>query len=383
MKDEVKSNGRNIVIVLNIRLDNFYAFRNFEMKLTYPKKIVGSNIEEEYLVGFPNFRYKKVNILMGANASGKTTFGKMLMDIFNFIDKKNYDKLVNSISDKTRDASFQMDFVSTSNTMYRIAGIIHPDSTGRYGSDCIDIDVLSTEIGTNDSYESSLKKMLKKQFNKCDSYIEELEKIEEIYWMFEYPTDSKEKDFINFKNVGEKFPQILERTLRALDPAIQSVRKSTEVDDAYVISMYDKSVVIQDGEQLKTELLSSGTKAGIGVACIISSVLQGLNSFYYCDEKFSYIHSDIEKAILTVLIEKIRPNEQLFFTTHNTDILDLDLPKHSFTFMKKNSEEHPYIECISASQLLKRNTDSLRKAVENDLFSTAPSVDSIFDLLNI
>ena len=29
------------MIILNVELDNFYAFRNFKMNLTYPKKIVG------------------------------------------------------------------------------------------------------------------------------------------------------------------------------------------------------------------------------------------------------------------------------------------------------------------------------------------------------
>ena len=54
------------------------------MNLSYPKKIVNSSIENEFLTGFTNFRYKKVNILMGANATGKTSFGKMLMNIFHF-----------------------------------------------------------------------------------------------------------------------------------------------------------------------------------------------------------------------------------------------------------------------------------------------------------
>ena len=67
---------RTVMVVLDVRLDNFYAFKNFHMKLTYPKKIVGSSIKEEHLEGRPNFRYKKVNIIMGSNASGKTYFDK-------------------------------------------------------------------------------------------------------------------------------------------------------------------------------------------------------------------------------------------------------------------------------------------------------------------
>ena len=79
------------MVILDVCLDNFYAFKNFHMNLTYPKKIVGSSIGDEHLAGHPNFRYKKVNIIMGGNASGKTTFGYMLMNIFNFIERKNYE----------------------------------------------------------------------------------------------------------------------------------------------------------------------------------------------------------------------------------------------------------------------------------------------------
>lgn len=88
MKSEEIIKRGDTVIVLDVRLDNIYAFRNFHLNLTYPKKIVGSCIEDEHLAERPNFRYKKVNIIMGANASGKTTLGHALMYIFNFLSKK-------------------------------------------------------------------------------------------------------------------------------------------------------------------------------------------------------------------------------------------------------------------------------------------------------
>lgn len=43
-------------------------------------------------------------------------------------------------------------------------------------------------------------------------------------------------------------------------------------------------------------------------------------TFYYCDEHFSYIQSDIEKRIFGVMLDRISNNERLIFTTHNTDI---------------------------------------------------------------
>lgn len=65
------------------------------------------------------------------------------------------------------------------------------------------------------------------------------------------------------------------------------------------------------------------------------------------------------------MLDCIGENQQLIFTTHNTDMLDLNLPKHSYVFLRKCLEDGAYIvSAISASDVLKRNTDSLRRAVE-------------------
>ena len=59
--------------------------------------------------------------------------------------------------------------------------------------------------------------------------------------------------------------------------------------------------------------------------------------------------SYIEKEILSLMIN------ELFFTTHNLDMLDLPLCKHSFNFLKK--EDHG-ISVVNVADYLKKNTDS-------------------------
>ena len=92
---------------------------------------------------------------------------------------------------------------------------------------------------------------------------------------------------------------------------------------------------LKEGKLLNREVLSSGTAEGIDVALFLASMMSGQHSFYYCDEHFSYIQSDIEKMIFTLMMERVQNNEQLIFTTHNTDLLELNLPKHSFVFLRK------------------------------------------------
>lgn len=382
MKSEEITTRRDTMVVLNAKFDNFYAFKNFHINLTYPKKIVGSCIKEEHLEGRPNFRYKKVNIIMGANASGKTTFGRMLMKIFNFIDKKNYELLTDAICDRSKDASFVLDMAFRSNILYRISCVVTPCAEEKYNPEHFKVEVRTENILVKDNYETCVKRMEEKPYLSEDNYIDELEKIERLDWIFEYPEDTGRT--LRLPDKDEKFRFVLENLLKALDPSIIAVDTSKEMKNTYVIRLKDQDVVLQSGSRFDTSILSSGTKAGVEVAQIVAALIQGQYTFYYCDEKFSYIHSDIEKAVLSLMIDYIGANAQLFFTSHNTDILDMSLPKHAFAFFRKElSNVDCPITCIEASSLLKRNTDSLKNAVENDLFSCAPSVDLIFAIADM
>ena len=51
---------------------------------------------------------------------------------------------------------------------------------------------------------------------------------------------------------------------------------------------------------------------------------------------------------------------QLFFTTHNLDILDLLLCKHSFNFLKKDDSG---ISMVNIATYLKKSTDEFRNEV--------------------
>lgn len=72
------------MIVLNLELDNLFAFEDFKINFSYPKKVENSSIKDEFLKDRPNFRYKKVNILLGTNSTGKTSIGKAMMAILTF-----------------------------------------------------------------------------------------------------------------------------------------------------------------------------------------------------------------------------------------------------------------------------------------------------------
>lgn len=107
---------------------------------------------------------------------------------------------------------------------------------------------------------------------------------------------SRKEENLNFqKEILKIYITVLEKTLKALDPSIEKVEELNDIDDSYVIRMKSKNVIIQEGSIVNESILSSGTKAGLEIARIVGSILTNRNQFYYCDEKFSYVHSDIEK----------------------------------------------------------------------------------------
>ena len=239
----------------------------------------------------------------------------------------------------------------------------------------------SEEIRVNDSYESCLRRLEKKQHVFSDNYNEELDKIDGVSFLSIHPDDLQ--NGIQIPANSKVFPAVLETVLKTFDPSIGRVIKMNKkgVKDAYAVFWTGGTFFIQQGMNLSGSVLSSGTREGIGIARLLASVIEREHSVYYCDEKFSFVHTEMEKAILSLMIEAIGPNRQLFFTTHNTDILDMALPKHSYIFFKKDvRDNHQPIKNLSADSFLKRNTDSLKRAVENDLFGVAPETEPLFRL---
>lgn len=349
------------MIIMNLELDNIYGFKNFKMNFAYPKKIVGSTIENEHLPLRPNFRYKKVNIIMGGNASGKTTLGKAIRDIFNYIVHKRDSRLFESICDKKNNGKFCIDLVSADNVMYRFDGEIFPEDKE------IIKRIQKASIAKNDSYEICCKKLKES---------DELDKRMKLGWHFALNEGS---EAILIDKIEKTLRlKVLEKVLQSLDTDIISVEK-LDVEDSYVIKKANQDIIVQEGEVINESKLSSGTVAGIRIADLISSIILRENGFYYCDEKFSYVHSDLEQAFLSVMINKLGEGEQLFFTSHNMDLLDMNLPRHSFSFLRKREK----IEVVYPSEYIKKNDISLRNAMENDVFDVVPSRDKIYGLEDI
>ena len=360
------------MIVLKLKLDKIYEFNDFEIDFTYPKKVVNSIIEEEHLAGRKRFRYKKAVILMGANATGKTSLGRVLSLVFLSLGNMDPRYLFPIMTENG--ASLSIDFVNNDYRLQRLTAEVVDEGLA------LEYHYYSSEIEPMDSYEKCAKK-LQDQTDLFDKHENADELIGKINYRFSYPEIQRT---LSLKGIDKKD---LLKTFRAvigtLDPSLRNIEIAKELKDSFIIRRREQEIIIQEGKLLDRELLSSGTVEGIDIAIFLASMLSKDPCFYYCDEHFSYIQSNIEKRIFGIMLDRIPENGQLIFTTHNTDMLDLNLPKHTFVFLKKVSEDGNWkVKAVSASDYLKRNTDSVRSAVENDVFGSLPN-DSMLDALEI
>ena len=62
------------MIVLDLELKGIYGFNDFHINFSYPKKIVNSIIDQEYLKGRERFRYKKAVMLQERPALERLCF---------------------------------------------------------------------------------------------------------------------------------------------------------------------------------------------------------------------------------------------------------------------------------------------------------------------
>ena len=184
-REQIDKRGGRIMIIMDIKVDNLYAFKKFHMNMSYPKKIVGSTIEYEYLEDRPNFRYKKVNIIMGGNATGKTTLGKLLMLFANYFKDGGSKRFVNVINDKQKEASLEIDFVTDNNVLYRFMMNISPKNGEEYTEKDVKVVINCEDINKNDNYETCAKRLDNKD---CCSI--SYEAIDTRGWHFSYPQDA-------------------------------------------------------------------------------------------------------------------------------------------------------------------------------------------------
>ena len=373
------------MIIMRLKIDNFYSFKDFEINFSYPRKVKNSLIEHEFIEKIPNFRFKKLNIIMGANSAGKTTFGKMLRNIFNFIAKQRVDLLLEAVNKEGTEAMFELDIVlkeENKYNLYRLNVVVEKIMLNE-DNEHLNIKKMKLSKATlnkNDSYERAIERLdVVKKYSQEENEKNETEKIlDEINgfgWFFNFPQSNNLTKKIKNLNVASNI-------LKTFDNTIQNIKEIENTENGYQIIFKNRdSVLLQNGKIVDRDILSSGTEEALGIIFAIDQMIQEPDRPFYIDEKFSHAHSELEKSILSIMIDIMGNESQLFFTTHNSDILTMNFPTHSFTFLSKR--EDGKIKVTYPEDMIKRNGRNLINYVKNNVFDTIPDDELIYDIIDI
>ena len=365
--------------VLKVKFDNIICFNDFEADFTYPKKLVKTTVDNEFLSNYPNIRYRKVNIVVGSNATGKTSLGKAIWKTFLFLDNKEAKTIKEMVSDQNKDAYILMDCVFPEGIFFRVEIKIKTNEE-------ILVKYQRVELSRDDSYETIVSR-LNNDESEFRNYLQELEHVSMSGWNFIFPSIESGFDIISCNYEKEErleFAKVLEKVLKTFDLSVNHVKPSSELENSYIVSFASgaKTIAITNGEKLsEIKMLSSGSKYAINIAGAIYAIKKHKNGFYFIDEQFSYVNPDLEIACLTTMVNLLNDGEQLFFTSHDVEILGLPFPNHSFNFLKKeNVDDKVYIKMINAASLEKRNNVNIKNLYDNDYFDVAPDTHLIFEL---
>lgn len=406
------------MIITRLYVENLYCFKSTELDLSYTRFPLNERIDSEYLEDRPKFYFKKVCILSGANATGKTSLGKILLGIQLFITRVVIDNNYLVIGNHDVPARFTVDFVIPStNNLYRVDCYLRRYENVTYVTS---LNFGHVYIRQNDSCRVATKRLtdlFSRGIVKTDHYsltdsnryvssdaigiVEAQNVFKDIFgvnnfgWHYVFSENDESSSSVHDIKVD-----ILKKILMTFDPSVTNVvqliaendknKKKRTIEGFSVRFKNGEAVVIgTTGKPDDPNRLSRGTFESIKVARLLSRIISdydndkhndyGITSTYFLDEKMAFAHTELEQLILTILISKLSRYSQLFYTTHNVDVLDLNLPAHSYTFIKKESDNAIFIEALS---LAKKNDRSLRSLVQNNCFGTKPDDELLFEILS-
>lgn len=406
--------------ILSLRCDNLFMFKDFFVDFTYKRKRGQKEYEiskQDALFHDSKIYVRKRLIILGGNASGKTTFGRLLCAINNFIVgrevKPSAVNLYQALCDKEKDGFFSVEFVVSIPNIetkkieywaYRIGCTF--DINGKqkeflkrvrvYKSytidklrECLDREpeILSdVDFDKADSLiEEAVRRrdnapfnsiLLKEPENK--KYLNELNFSIGFYYLFSSFADTS-RDISNIVPI-ELFNQVLPK----IDNSISSVEllatEETNVKtNSYLIRFkHGDPLTVPDNDLMRADRdrLSHGTYEVLSFLEILAELRKRKDNIFYIDEQLAHLHPELEAYLLMKFFYS-DASSQLFFTSHDNDLLKLNVPSRTFLLFKRNEDQSN--TAMFMDEVLPENVRNIRYYYDNDYFGIMPDYSVLDD----
>ncbi|MDM2722697.1 AAA family ATPase [Citrobacter youngae] len=391
-----------------IKIDNLFCFANSTLDLSFSRAPVNSSLEGEHIEGYEKFYFKKVCVVSGANASGKTSLGRVMLAVLRFLSNGVFNPDPLKITDKTKPAYIEVDFFQS-----HLKCLFRTGVWLQATDDTVSVEKIamaSVDLRKMDSCAKTTKRLdavweaqefelngpnryFSTENTNPKDFTKHLADLEFILgWHFILSENQENTD-----KISRIKKNVLKSILKTFDNTVKSVSGLTVKDDegkedlqgySVVFNNGDKVIIDMEGEITNKDRLSRGTYEAVKISHLLSGVLEDkaeeselripCSGIYFLDEKMAFTHTELEKMMVTLIISKLCRYGQFIYTTHNYDILSLDLPTHSYTFTKKIDGLTTFVEATSQH---KKNDRNLLSKVKNDCFATIPDVSLIEEML--
>ncbi len=136
-------------------------------------------------------------------------------------------------------------------------------------------------------------------------------------------------------------------------------------------------LTIPDGdlENADRTRLSHGTYEILQFLNFIINIKNTPNMTAFADEQLPHSHTELE-AYFVMKAFLISRKGQFFYTTHNSELLNLNIPPQMVLLFRRNEEG--FNETVYVSDSLKKNDRSIKGYYDNDFFGIMPDY-SILD----
>ncbi|AEP35926.1 ATP-binding protein [Taylorella asinigenitalis] len=391
------------MIITGIKIKNFFSFKDIFIDLSIKRKSKHSTIPDEFLEEFNNFRFKKVCIISGSNSSGKSSLGKLLYALQALVCLSRIPSIEKFIYDKSSEAEIEIEYVFPNDKykkLNRLKLVWHPSKLENVPH--INATYYFTRLRLKDTVYSARKRVnLISDSKKSKNYYEFKENIFSFEffslisqgltnpcfgWFYQIESNIQ-KDLAQLPQLKNNL--ILEAVLKTFDPSIENISENKDDEhnlQSFTINFKNKDKLVLDtyGDITNKDRLSNGTFNGLAIARLFDVMVQfrdnDISSIFYVDEAMAYVHTEIEQEMISLIIQNLPRHSQLFYTTHNYDVLDLNLPVHSYIFMNK-PQEHTSV--VQAEDKIKKNDRSLIGYLRNNVFGTIPDTSKLEDLLDV
>lgn len=388
--------------ILELNITGMYQFENCNFKFYTNRQSKNIYLEDTNNYGVSKIYPKDINLIIGGNASGKTTLLKSLVIIERILSgerlsleevgifKDDFAISIKYLKNKDANADYIFE--------YKVSGQRSLISEELSYAEFKRGELITKEITRNkvkSSKYNCLSCIAKSTFRqgnakKLQSKIMNKKIGEENYELIKVAKDFKyifsriEHKDAQVAEAKERIPEsVLSQFICAIDRSIHKVEYTDGDSMSFNIEFNDGQDLLVDYYKL-SDLewrLSYGTVDAIQFFFKLYEILEGGYNTIYIDEELSHIQSELEKVLFLSLIQNLPNDAQLFFTTHNTELLKIDLPVSCYTILSEDKEGKTVVTNVEDYIKNKNDRNSLFNYIRSNYFSTEKYYDELFDIV--